>query len=76
MHAEKRSGLRGSNGEGRLRCRPRVVIFDAAGATQVEVLDLPESANLGHRICHRGRDWLITGIRTGNRVLIAEPEAN
>jgi hypothetical protein len=53
-----------------------VVIFDVAGAALVEVLNLPENANLGHRICHRGRDWLVTGIRTGTRVLIAEPEAN
>jgi len=53
-----------------------VVIFDVAGSALVEVLELPENTNLGHRICHRGRDWLITGVRTGARVLIAEPEAN
>ena len=76
MHAEKRSGTGGSESEGRLRCRPRVVIFDVAGGALVEVLELPESANLGHRICHRGRDWLVTGVRTGARVLIAEPEVN
>ncbi len=76
MHAVKRSGKRGTDGEGRLRCRPRVVIFDVAGDALVEVLNLPESANLGHRICHRGRDWLVTGVRTGERVLIAEPEVN
>ena len=76
MHAEKRSGSRSGKGEGRHRCRPRVVIFDVAGAALIEVLNLPENANLGHRICHRGRDWLVTGIRTGTRVLIAEPEAN
>ena len=76
MHAEKEPGTRDEKSERRHRCRPRVVIFDLAGSTQVEVLDLPENANLGHRICHRGRDWLVTGIRTGARVLIAEPEAN
>ena len=76
MHAVKRSGMRGSKSDGRSRCRPRVVIFDVAGAALVEVLDLPENANLGHRICHRGRDWLVTGVRTGERVLIAEPEVN
>jgi len=76
MHAVKRSGMRGSKSDGRSRCRPRVVIFDVAGDALVEVLDLPESANLGHRICHRGRDWLVTGVRTGERVLIAEPEVN
>ena len=76
MHAEKRSGTRGSKSEGRHRCKPRVVIFDVAGSALVEVLDLPENTDLGHRICHRGRDWLITGVRTGARVLIAEPEAN
>lgn len=72
MHSEKTSRLCGS----RVRSRPRVVIFDGSGATHVEVLDLPENADLGHRICHRGRDWRVTGLRTGARVLIAEPEAN
>jgi len=76
MHAVKRSGVRGSERDRRPRCRPRVVIFDVAGSALVEVLELPENANLGHRICHRGRDWLVTGIRTGDRVLIAEPEVN
>lgn len=76
MHAERRPGQRGSEGGGPHRCRPRVVIFNSAGGASVEVLELPESANLGHRICHGGRNWLVTGIRTGQRVLIAEPEAN
>lgn len=76
MHAEKRSGTCGPDSDGPLRCRPRVVIFNAAGDVLVEVLELPEGAKLGYRICHRGRDWLVTGVRTGERVLIAEPEAN
>jgi hypothetical protein len=53
-----------------------VVIFDVAGDATVEILELPESACLGDRICHSGRDWRITGSRTGDRVLIAEPDAN
>jgi hypothetical protein len=52
------------------------VIFDCSGDATVEVLNLPESARPGDRICHCGRDWLITGSRTGSRVLIAEPVAN
>jgi hypothetical protein len=53
-----------------------VVIFDLAGQARVEVLELPEDANLGHQICHSGRNWRVTGLRTGTRVLIAEPDAN
>jgi hypothetical protein len=52
------------------------VIFDVAGDATVEVLELPDNASPGHRICHGGRDWLITASRTGTRVLIAEPDAN
>jgi hypothetical protein len=53
-----------------------VVIFEVAGQAHVKVVDLPEDANLGAQICHSGRTWLVTGIRTGARVLIAEPAAN
>lgn len=76
MHAERRSESHGSKSERRQRCRPRVVIFNISDTPRVEVLELPESANLGHRICHHGRVWRVTGIRTGDRVLIAELEAN
>jgi hypothetical protein len=76
MHAERRLDSNGSERQRRRRCRPRVVIFHASGTACVEVLQLPEDACPGHRICHGGRDWLITGSRTGSRVLIAEPEAN
>jgi len=76
MHAEKTPGSSGTKAESARRRRPRVVIFDLAGQAQVEVLDLPEDANLGHLICHSGRNWRVTSMRTGTRVLIAEPEAN
>ena len=76
MHTEKRAGSRSDGGDRRPRCRPRVVIFDLAEAPQVEVVELPENACPGHTICHGGRNWLITGSRTGSRVLIAEPDAN
>jgi hypothetical protein len=46
------------------------------GTAKVEVLDLPEDAGPGYRMCHDGRNWRITGSRPGSRVLIAEPEAN
>ena len=75
MHAEKGPGTSEERGQ-RRRNRPRVVIFACAGDATVEVLNLPESARPGDRICHCGRDWLITGSRTGSRVLIAEPVAN
>jgi len=74
MHAERR--LNSNRATSRRRCRPRVVIFHASGNAYVEVLQLPDDACPGHRICHGGREWLITGSRTGSRVLIAEPEAN
>ena len=76
MHAENTSGSRGPAGRRRRSRRPRVVIFDTADSAEVEVLDLPEDAKPGHRICHDGRHWIITGSRTGARVLIAQPEAN
>ena len=76
MHAEKSSRTEDSAGNRRQRVRPRVVIFVLAGAANVEVLDLPENAGPGHRVCHGGRSWVIIGSRTGARVLIAEPEAN
>lgn len=75
MNAEKGPGTREERRQ-RRKSRPRVVIFDCAVDATVEVLNLPESARPGDRICHRGRDWLITGSRTGSRVLIAEPAAN
>jgi hypothetical protein len=75
MHAEKGRGT-GEERRARRKSRPRVVIFACPGDATVEVLNLPESARPGDRICHSGRDWLITGSRTGSRVLIAEPDAN
>lgn len=76
MHAEKRVRSRDAEGERRHRRCPRVVLFTVTGTAKVEVLDLPEDAGLGYRMCHDGRQWLVTGSRTGSRVLIAEPEAN
>ena len=75
MHAERGPGKHEERGR-RCKNRPRVVIFDVAGDATVEVLELPDNASPGHRICHGGRDWLITASRTGTRVLIAEPDAN
>jgi len=76
MHAGKMvRSRREAERRGRRR-GPRVVIFDAPDSVRVAVVDLPEGAAVGDRICHDGRDWCITGSRTGTRVLIAEPEAN
>ncbi|MEE4272074.1 MAG: hypothetical protein V2I67_10385 [Thermoanaerobaculales bacterium] len=52
------------------------MLFAMTGTAKVEVLDLPEDAGPGYRMCHDGRNWRITGSRPGSRVLIAEPEAN
>lgn len=76
MHAEDRSRKGGSRRSQRRRNRPRVVLFYISGAARVEVLELPEDACPGDRLCHGGRNWTITGSRTGTRVLIAEPETN
>ena len=76
MHAEDRSRSRDQKRQMHRRSRPRVVLFHIAGTARVEILDLPENTRPGDRLCHAGRDWLITGSRTGTRVLIAEPEAN
>lgn len=73
MHAERRSESQ-PKGRRRHHRRPRVVILATAASARVEVLDLPEDAGPGYRICHSGTSWLITGCRTGSRVLIAEPE--
>ena len=53
--------------------RPRVVILDDGRDARVEVLQLPPGAAPGARFCHRGAAWRVTGSRTGDRVLIAEP---
>ena len=53
--------------------RPRVVIFEDDGESRVEILELPESANLGDLFCHCGMHWQIMATRTGDRVLIARP---
>ncbi|MEE4270567.1 MAG: hypothetical protein V2I67_02765 [Thermoanaerobaculales bacterium] len=76
MHAEKSVRSRGEEECRGRRRGPRVVIFDAPDNVRVAVVDLPEDAAVGDRICHDGRDWCITDSRTGTRVLIAEPEAN
>lgn len=53
--------------------RPRVVIFELDNGPRVEILELPESAALGHSFCHSGTEWKVMATRTGDRVLIAHP---
>jgi len=55
------------------RSRGRVVILDPEREPRVEILPLPESATLGTRFSHAGTSWRVTGLRTHERVLIAEP---
>jgi hypothetical protein len=76
MHGAGRPGTTETANGARPPRQPRVVIFDLAGRASVEVLELDEAASLGTVIHHGGRSWRVTGIRTGGRVLIAEPEAN
>ena len=76
MNAENRQRTTGSTHRLGRRSRPRVVIFDLAGQPRVEVIDVPEDADVGDSICHGGSRWRVIGVRTGDRVLIAEPEAN
>lgn len=76
MHADKRIRSQNPGRERSRSKRPRVVLFNLPGAARAEVLELPEDAGPGYRMCHDGRQWLVTGSRTGSRVLIAEPEAN
>jgi hypothetical protein len=53
--------------------RPRVVIFELESGPSVEILELPDSANLGDSFCHSGTEWRVMATRTGDRVLIARP---
>jgi hypothetical protein len=55
------------------RSRGRVVILDPDRNPRVEILPLPEGATLGTRFSHAGISWRVTGLRTHQRVLIAEP---
>jgi hypothetical protein len=55
------------------RSLPRVVILEGQGRPKVEVLELPATTSLGAFFSHSGTRWLVTDMRTGNRVLIARP---
>jgi len=63
----------GGNGKGRRR-HPRVVILDEGRSARVEVLELPETVDVGTRFCHSGTSWRVIGERPQSRVFIAEPE--
>lgn len=63
---------RGSEANGGDRL-PRVVIFEAAGSTHVEVLELPPSVAPGGCFDHCGTTWQVTGTRTRQRVFIVRP---
>jgi len=65
------SAQRGPEGNNGGELRPRVIVLDSGDSATVEVLEVPETATLGYRFCHRGRSWCVTGRRTAERVLIA-----
>jgi hypothetical protein len=48
---------------------PRVVVFECGGHPRVEVVELPRVTTIGTRIRHRGTSWLVTGLRTHERVV-------
>ena len=54
--------------------QPRVVIFEDRSSTRVEVLELPASVTPGGSFHHGGTTWRVTGTRTRQRVLIAQPD--
>jgi hypothetical protein len=54
-------------------CSPRVVILSADEMAQIEVLELPDSIEVGASFSHGGTTWKIIGLRTSSRVFIAEP---
>ncbi len=74
MHSDRRSRPRRSHRNSEIGLRPRVVILDSGESPQVEVLDLPPSVTLGASFQHSGQSWQVTGLRTGQRVLIAQPK--
>ena len=74
MHAERRSRTGKSSRDSDVGIRPRVVILDTGESPQVEVLDLPASVTVGASFKHSGQSWQVTGLRTGQRVLIAQPK--
>ena len=74
MHADPRSRKGSSHRDQGVGVRPRVVILDTGGPPQVEILDLPSTMSVGASFKHCGRNWHVTGLRTGQRVLIAEPK--
>ena len=74
MHADRRSRPGSSHRDPDIGLRPRVVILDTGGSPQVEVLDLPPSVTVGASFKHSGQSWQVTGLRTGQRVLIAQPK--
>jgi hypothetical protein len=76
MHAGRRPETTDAESAARQRRRPRVVIFHGTGQAHVEVVELPDETSVGSVIRHDDRSWRVTGIRTGDRVLIAELDPN
>ena len=65
--------LNGRSSTSSVTAGPRVVIFEGQEPPVVEVVELPGRTSIGTRICHRGTSWLVTGLRTHNRVVICSP---
>jgi hypothetical protein len=51
---------------------PRVVILDTQTEVAIEVVELPDTAEVGTEFCYRGGRWRITAHRPHTRVLLAE----
>ena len=72
-HRATRPRETGGNGKSRRR-QPRVVILDEGRSARVEILELPDTADVGTSFCHSGTSWRVIGERPQSRVFIAQPE--
>ena len=49
----------------------RVVILEAEPKVEIEVVELPDVADVGTEFCHQGDRWRVTARRPRTRVLLA-----
>lgn len=54
--------------------RKTAVIVDDGLSVSLVLLEDSQPATVGARFSHGGRTWVVSGIRPGSRVLVAEPE--
>jgi hypothetical protein len=54
--------------------RKSAVIVDDGLSVSLVLLDDSQPATVGARFSHGGRMWVVSGVRPGSRVLVAEPD--